>query len=242
MARCGQALTSAMGPSTYHPASPQQLVPVISTNWDWTPWWPDHSWCCSCMAASPNQPHQPTRALEAPHEQQGNLQPLFSCKSKEDLTPSTQILLPFSPPCFLQKMKLKTSPRVPRWARCARCHSQVQLTSALTKLNENELGRILIFQSLDEKDSFKAFKRFSPLHSSFQRSVLCSLNRRHVLKLLPSFIKLVSDLQMQLPLIESCNIYLPSCDIWNCAHYMYWGKRGVMGKAWGDGGRKPLLL
>lgn len=85
--------------------------------------------------------------------------------------------------------------------------------SALTKPNKNELGRILIFQALDEKDSFKAFKRFSPRRSSFQRSVLCSLNRRHVLKLLPSFIKLASDLQMQLPLIESCNIYLPSCDI-----------------------------
>lgn len=114
----------------------------------------------------------------------------------------------FSFPRLLRMTNPEMSPGVPRRAR-----SPVWLTPALTKLNKNELGRIFIFQALDEKDSFKAFKRFSPLRSSFQRSALCSLNRRHVLKLLPSFIKLASDLQMQLPLIESCNIYLPSCDI-----------------------------
>lgn len=205
----------------------QQLVPVRSINWDWRPWWLERS----RTAASPNWPPVPTHILHC-------IEMCFTFSL-------THVFLPFPPSCLLQRTDLETSPRGPRRAqswRCTQGNSQAWLTSALTKLNKNELWRILIFKALDEKDSFKAFKRFSPLRSSFQRSVLCSLNRRHVLKLLPSFIKLASDLQMQLCLIESCNIYLPSCDIWNCARYTYWGEREVTGKAWGDGGRKPLLL
>lgn len=169
------------------PCFPQQLLPAIGTNWDQTP-------------------RMDTKAT-------------FNLFSPVNIKRAYVFPRPnfpsFSLPCLLMT-KPKMSPHVPRQARSprfARCHLRVWLTTALTKPNKNELGRILIFQALDEKDSFKAFKRFSPLLSSFQRSVLCSLNRRHVLKLLPSFIKLASDLQMQLPLIESCNIYLPSCDI-----------------------------
>lgn len=155
------------GPSSLHKLGPK-------------PRWPDHSH----RAASPNQ---------APGEQQGDFS-LSPAPSPSRLYvffhPHFPSFSPSSSPAEEAAAHVTLGLTLPRRWRC----TQAWLTSALTEPNKNELRRILISRALDEKDSFKAFKRFSPLCSSFQRSVLCSLNRRHVLKLLPSFIKLASDL------------------------------------------------
>lgn len=212
MGRCGQALTCALGPTTHRFASPQQLVPVISTNWDQTPWCPDRR---QHTAASANQPPQPAHALEALREQPGNPQPLLleTETDSHPLPPKFYFLLPSLSPAKDEPEDVSSCPTVspepairslPFAGLAHACSDEAEQPRAREDFN---------FQASDEKEPFKTVKRFSPLHSSLHRSVLCSLNRRHVLKLLLSFIKLASDLQMQLPLIESCNIYLPSCDI-----------------------------